>query len=145
MVFLRRIKRFRRRDLGRDRFLKLAGLAEAPDYAFGGFLLGFAGREDGRSILSADVIVLPVQRGGIVHAEKIIQESLVAEPGGIEYGLNGLGVARAAGANLFVSWIRSGAAAVTDRGFDHAGNFTNDFLHAPKTTAGQNGGLVHGS
>src|SRR4051812_4344551 len=40
---------------------------------------------------------------------------------------------------VFVGWIRGFAAAVTHGSFDDAGDFADDFLHAPETTAGEDG------
>src|ERR1051326_9183622 len=51
----------------------------------------------------------------------------------------------ASGAYFLVSWIGGRAAGIADCGFDDAGDFANDFFHAPEAAAGEDGRLVYGS
>src|SRR6266704_6026930 len=96
VVFLRRIEFRCRRNFRRDWPIEFAGFVPPSLHAFGDLFLLFAGVENRRAILRAHVVVLPVQRGGIVHPKEIIQQGLVTEPGGIEFHLNRLGMASAA-------------------------------------------------
>ena len=54
-------------------------------------------------------------------------------------------MASASGADILVSWIRGRAARVTNRRFDDTGDLANDFLDAPKSTAGEDGRFVQRS
>src|SRR5213592_2508483 len=54
-------------------------------------------------------------------------------------------MASASGADILVSWIRGRAARVTNRRFADTGDLANDFLHAPKAAAGQDGRFVQRS
>src|SRR5436190_19413841 len=137
VVVFRRVEFRGGRDLRCDRAAELAGLVPFCLHTFRSLLLRFAGAENRRAILRAHVVVLPVQRRGIVHPKEIIQQRLVTQPGGIEFHLNRLRMASSAGADIFVSRVRGNAARVTNRSFDDTGNLAEDFLHAPKATAGQ--------
>src|SRR5258707_12934304 len=64
MVFLRRIEFHCRRNFRSDRPIKFAGFVPPRLHALGGLFLLFAGIENGRAILAAYVVLLPVQRRG---------------------------------------------------------------------------------
>src|SRR2546428_13245475 len=56
--------------------------------------------EDRRAVLRADVVVLAVHRRGVVHAEEVAEQLLVAELRRIEGHLDSLGVPGVAAAHV---------------------------------------------
>src|SRR3984957_8069866 len=98
MIILGVIKFRRGGYLGRDGPVELAGFVPAHFHALGRLFLRLAGVENRRAILRAHVIVLPVERGRIVHAEEIIQQFLVAELARVKHHLDRFRVAGFAGA-----------------------------------------------
>src|SRR5664279_1160005 len=111
VVFLRRIEFRGGSNLRRNRPIELARLIPSRLHALGSLLLCFASVENCGTILCTDVVVLPVQRRGIVHAKEIVQQRLVTEPGGIEHHLNRFRMASSSGADLLICWVRGSATA----------------------------------
>ena len=60
-----------------DRAVELAGFIPPGFYSLGGLLLSLALVKNGRAVLRAHVVVLAVERGGIVHAKEVIQEGFI--------------------------------------------------------------------
>ena len=52
-------------------------------------------------------------------------------------------MASAAGADFLIVWIRGRAAGVTNCRLGDTWNLANDFLHAPKASASEDGCFVH--
>src|SRR5664279_309722 len=77
VVFLRRIEFRGSCNLRRNRPIELSRLSPSRLHALRSLFLCFGGVENCGTILCTGVVVLPVQRRGIVHAEKIIQQRLV--------------------------------------------------------------------
>src|ERR1035438_4842956 len=111
VVFLRRIEFRGGSNLRRNRPIELARLSPSRLHALGSLFLCFAGVENCGTILCTGVVVLPVQRRGIVHAEKIIQQRLVTEPGGIEHHLNRFRMASSSAADILIGWVSGCATA----------------------------------
>src|SRR5271168_1381433 len=67
--------------LDRDWPVELARFAHLRLHAPGRLLLRVALVENRREMLRARIVVMPVQRGGIVHPEKAMQQVLATQPG----------------------------------------------------------------
>src|SRR5262249_10304757 len=72
VVFLCRIEFPGGGYLRHDRAIELAGLVPPCLHTFRSLFLRVAGVENGRAILRADVVVLPVRSRGIVHSKEIV-------------------------------------------------------------------------
>ena len=139
MIGFRGIEIDRRNNLGDDGALETSGLIEALFDTFGGSFLFFGMIENGGAVLGADVVVLAIRCGGIVHAKEVIENGLVADFGWIENDLNRFGMPCRPGADLFVCGVGSAAAGVTHRRFDYSRDLLEDFFHPPEATAGYSG------
>src|SRR5205814_7704847 len=89
------------------------------------------------------VVSLLIRRGRIVEAEEKLQDLIVADLFRIEFDLNRLRVACAAGLHIFISRIGERAAGVADGRVGHAVELPEQFLHAPEASAGERGFLSH--
>src|SRR5512142_3288509 len=97
MVFFRARKWPGIRDLGRYRGLPPATGLRMLNRKLGNSPLFRAGHEDCGTILSSDVIVLPVLRRRIVHAEEpLLQQVRVGELLWVEYHAHGFSMTRIA-------------------------------------------------
>ena len=66
-------------DFSRYWAIEFAGFVPPGFYTLGGLLLVFARVKDGGTVLSADIVVLAVEGGGVMHAEEIIEQRFVRE------------------------------------------------------------------
>src|SRR5205814_7496270 len=101
-------------DLGHDRAVPLARARDALLHALGDLPLLVVVIEDGGAVLRADVVVLAVHRRGVVHAEKVAEQLLVAALRRIEDHLDGLGVTGVAAAHVAIGGILRAATGVAD-------------------------------
>jgi len=69
--------------------------------------------EDHGTVLASDIGPLPIQRCGVMGAEKDLQELLVTDNTPIIGDLHHLGMTRLAGAYLLITWIFYMSSAVT--------------------------------
>src|SRR4051812_15413390 len=91
--------------------------------------------ENGGAVAFTAIISLPIQRTRIVDLEEELQDLAIADLRRIELDLDRLGMA----AVVTVGGVRYVAAGITDARGDHAGLLTDQVLHPPETTAGENG------
>src|SRR5581483_9574810 len=96
------------------------------------FTLGVVRPVDGRAVLRADVVALPHALGRVVVLPEEAEDLLVARHLRVEDDEHGLGVAGAAGADLFIGGVRRVAARISDRGRVHAGGAPEDALGSPE-------------
>src|SRR5262245_30838423 len=122
----------------RDHFARpKAGGVHVRDRVFSDRAL-FVGRvEDRRPVTGADVVALPVLRRRVVDLEEELEQVAVRDLLGIELDLYGFGVV----AMVAVRRVRDVAARVTDPRRDHARPLSDEILHPPKATPGEDGGF----
>jgi len=98
--------------------------------------------ENHRSILRSYIRPLAVLLGWIVQVPKDVEQLRVGYLCRVEPKRDDLGMARIAGADLPIGWVRPGPAHKADGGINHAGHAPECRLDAPKTTRAK-GGLLH--
>jgi hypothetical protein len=106
--------------------------------AGGGFLL-WGGKENGGTILAAEVRALAVDLGGIVILPEDVEQLFVGELGGIVGDFYCFGVAGAVSADFLVGWIAGLAAGIAYASGDDAGQLAEGGFDSPETTCGKNG------
>ena len=99
-----------------NRFIIGMIIFESPDEAVGFDFLTFIRVKNSRTILSTDVVALPIQSRRVVRKEKNSQKVFVRNDRGVEFNFRGFGVPGGAATNLFVGRIRNGSAGITRRG-----------------------------
>src|SRR5260370_14578088 len=99
--------------------------------------------EDRGTVLRPAIVSLLIHRRRIVESEEKLQDLVVADLLRIEFDLDRLRVACAAGFHIFVPRIRERAAGVADVRVDHAVELPDHLLHAPEASAGERGLLGH--
>ena len=109
-----RLEPFRGPELGHDLFRR--------------FLLFLAVIEDHRPVLAAPVRPLAVDLGGVVDGEEPVEKLFIADHGGIEGQLDGLGVPRPAGAYVFIGRLGRFSPREPDSGRKNAGDLPVVFL-----------------
>ncbi len=145
MIFLGRIETVERFDLGHDRFVEELRIRQGLHKRLGRSLLFVVLIKDHRAILSAAVGALKIEFGRVMcDGEKHVQKLLVRDFGRIEGHLDRLGVAGRAGADVFVVGSLFFAARVSGNYVGYAFDVFIHALDAPKTAAGENGGLGRG-
>jgi hypothetical protein len=122
-----------RRHLGDDLARPDARGFDVGDRVLGDAALFVVEVEDRRAVAQPDVVSLPVQRCGVVDLEEELQQVAVGDLLGVEDDLDRLGVR----AVVAVGRVRDVPAAVAHPCGDHAGALTDQILHPPETTAGQ--------
>ena len=137
MIFLRRVERARRRDLGHDPGGKHLRRIQLRDHLFGRLLLGVVMIEDPRAVLRADVGPLPVLRRRVMGAEKDLEQFFVRHLLRVVFDLNRLGVTRLARADLLVGRVRIFPSDIAAGHRVHALDLGVDRLRAPETAAGK--------
>lgn len=98
-------------------------------------LLFRIGVENNGSVLSADIIPLSIESGGVVNFPEEIEEALKANFCGIEGDLNHFSVACAARADLFVCRVFYGAASIAASDANDAGDDLINGFKAPEAAA----------
>jgi hypothetical protein len=143
VIFFGPIELTSRHDLGGDGAREFAALGEALARGGGGGLLLGRVIENGRAILRAHVGALAVALRGIVVLPEGVQQLLVRNVLRIEFNFDRFGMARAAGADLFIARVGRLAAGIADRGGVHAFDLPKGRLDSPKATGGERG-FFHG-
>ncbi len=100
-------------------------------------MLGGVVGVDRAAILRADIVALPVQRGGIVHGEEHAQQVFVGDDVRIERHLHHLGMPGVAGADLLVGRVRDLPAGESRGHARHPAQFQEHRLQAPEAAAAQ--------
>lgn len=100
--------------------------------------------KDRGSILGAYVIDLPIQRGGIVHFEKLIEQMFVADLIRIKFYLHTLRVTGVTVMSVLIFWIVDRPAGESDPGLHYAGHFSKKFFGTPVAAGGEGRGFEIG-
>jgi len=122
------------------RAVGLAGLDVADDF-FSHLLLRVVGVVDAAAVLRADIVALAVERGRVVHHEEDLEDFAQADLRRVEFELHHLGVAGAAGADLFVGRLDGLAVAITRLHVEHALHPVEHRLGAPEAAATEHDGF----
>ena len=93
MIGFRGVEIRRWNNLSDDGALKTAGLIEALFDRFGSSFLFFGMVENRGAVLGANVVVLAIRGGGIVHAKEVVENSLIADFRWIKNDLDRFGMA----------------------------------------------------
>src|SRR5581483_11047549 len=133
MIILGRPELGRRDDLGDDRTWPL--LLRTRFGALRGVALLFIVVENRGAILRSAIVALLIDGRRIVQAEKMIEDLVEGDLRRIEFDLQRLGVAGAAGLHIFVGRLRKSAAGVTDGRVDHTGQLAEQLLDTPEASA----------
>ena len=97
--------------------------------------------EDGGAVLRADVVALPVERRRVVGLPEDFQQVVECDFVGVVGDLDDLGVAGAAGADLFVGRVVDVAAAVAGDDGLHAAEALEHGFGAPEAAGAEGGGF----
>src|SRR5262249_32339704 len=98
--------------------------------------------KDRRTVLSAGVRSLPVQRGRIVIFPKNVQQYLVGDHGRVKLDLHGFGVSCTVGTDLLVGRLFDVSPYISDTGRLDAFQLATRFLYSQKP-ARREGGQGH--
>lgn len=135
VINLGRVKVAGRFDVGDDGGGVIAAGVQLLDEGQCCQLLAVAVRINGRAVLRAYIMTLPVWRGGVVRQEEYLQQGGIADGVGLVVQLDGFGVAAVATAHAFV--VRVGQVAIYIAGY-HGGDALQLAEHgfgAPETSA----------
>src|ERR1700735_2118721 len=134
MVFLGAVKFGGGRNLRDDRPAELPGSCEPPFRFLGRLPFMLIGIKNDRSVLSADIGTLPVQRGWIVNLPENFQQLLERYARRIILDLHDFGVSRLAAADRPVVGFRNSAARISDRRVGDAFDRAKSRLDTPKAS-----------
>ncbi len=124
----------RRGHLGDHLAWPQAGVLDIDNGLEGDALLLVVEVEDGRAVAGTDVVALAVLRRRIVDLEEELQQRTVVGLRRVVAYFDGLGMARV----VAIGGVIVAPAGVADPRRNHSGLLTNQVLHAPEASTGQN-------
>ena len=89
---------------------------------------------DATPVLSAPIVPLPVEGGGIHPVEQNSQQLLVGDQLRVEEHLDGLGMTGVSVADVFVSWVLLGSGSVSHHAAHHTRHPLEGELDSPETS-----------
>ncbi|MNG04175.1 hypothetical protein D3C84_872880 [compost metagenome] len=137
MLRFRFPKRAGRGDFGDHLAGPKAGSFDVGHGVFGNLSLLIAEVEQRRSVARADIVALAILGGGVMNLEKELENLAIADLLRIEHDLDGFRVI----AVVAISRVRHIASRVTHPCGQHAGVTSQQILHTPEATTGQDGGF----
>jgi hypothetical protein len=91
-------------------------------------------REDDGAVLRAHIRTLPVQRRRIVHAEKHLEQIVIADLLRIEGDLHDLCMSGRSGTHLLIRGVRARAARIAGDDALHAAQLAEERIDAPEAS-----------